>query len=170
MATGGCCGCGCGCCGCCCFRRGRLMHVYVDTFNDEVSCRVPVPGHRGKTPGDPGTREPSTTNNCWPLRAPKKSAESPDWTSKWTESDKCRISGAKKRIRPATKSHQRPQPIPQETTEAPWDVEVRTVRIGDFPTSAPSWTLQPCKILVGSQRPARDEAVPEPEEGAAPKG
>ena len=32
-------------------------------------------GHLGvKTPGDPSTPEPSTTNNCWPSRAPKKSA------------------------------------------------------------------------------------------------
>ena len=32
---------------------------------------VHVPSHLGKTPGDSGTPEPSTTNNCWPSRAPK---------------------------------------------------------------------------------------------------
>ena len=30
------------------------------------------------------------TNNCWPSRAPKNSAESRDSTSKWTESEKGR--------------------------------------------------------------------------------
>ena len=27
--------------------------------------------HGSQTPGDPGTPEPSTTNNCWPSRAQK---------------------------------------------------------------------------------------------------
>ena len=32
--------------------------------------------------------EPSTTNNCWPSRAQKKSPESRDSTSEWAESEK----------------------------------------------------------------------------------
>ena len=39
--------------------------------------------------------EPSTTNNCYPSRAPKNFPESRDSTSMWTESEKHRISAVK---------------------------------------------------------------------------
>ena len=48
--------------------------VFVDTAAracKELGCQV-TPG--SETPSDPGTPEPSTTNNCWPSRAPS-------WTS-----------------------------------------------------------------------------------------
>ena len=44
--------------------------------------------------------EPSTTKNCWPPRAPNNSPQSRDSKSKWTESEKHRISTEKNSRQP----------------------------------------------------------------------
>ena len=57
----------------------------------ELISESPVPGHLGvKLPTAPTPPSPRRPTNCWPLRAHKKSLESRDPTSNWTESEQGR--------------------------------------------------------------------------------
>ena len=48
-------------------------------------CNGTMEPFRAATPGDSSIPKPSTTNNCWLSRAPRKSG----LTSEWTDSQKC---------------------------------------------------------------------------------